>query len=75
MRRKVDPLLRTVTKEHRKWLSAVHASTYKGKIMPLDYFGITSKRIEILDDMGLIEFKNGLYVLTERGLKEINLTE
>jgi hypothetical protein len=65
MRRKLDPMFRRPTKEHKSWLRAVAASL-EGKPSPLIDFGITSKRVEILCDMGLVYY-DGLYKLTEKG--------
>lgn len=55
-----------IRKYHREWLSAVEAS-YTGGSMSFDYLGITPKRLESLEKLGLIEFKDGKYGLTDKG--------
>ena len=71
--RRSDPMLRKITKTHKQWLNGVYSSTYGGKVMSLEEFGVTYNRLSILRDMGLVEFKNSLYVLSERGKKALKI--
>lgn len=59
-----------IKKHHRHWLDAINA-TNQGNSISFDYVGITPKRLEILDDMGLIKFSGGRYTLTEKGQIEL----
>ena len=63
---KTDNFLKRPTKIHRQWLRALDASLM-GEPSPLELFGITEKRLEILESMGLVHYKSSLYQLTERG--------
>jgi hypothetical protein len=71
-----DPLYAKVEKRHIEWLRGVETSIFfEG---PLEDVGVTSKRVMILLEMGLIreaeesEWKKGIiYVLTEKGKKYV----
>lgn len=67
--RRIDPLLRPVKKHHKRWLRNVQNSI--DMKCAFDYVDITPKRIDILVDMGLIEFIDGKYQLTELGKSHI----
>lgn len=61
-----------IRKYHKQWLSAVKAS-YEGKPMSFDYLGITPKRLEVLEALGLIEYSGGKYILTAAGENALGL--